>query len=119
MHRKEVSADVAIDAFLSAVKDAAAEMPEFRARLISALGYTVLYEGAEQFEGADPVAQANRWSPDAFKRIWGGATVSQLKKTLKDRELATTEDMRGRRKPELIELLFDRAHAEAKNDGRI
>lgn len=119
MDDKHVSADIAIDGFLRAVKDAAAEMPEFRARLIEALGFTVLYEGEEQFEGADPVRQAGLWSHDAFARIWSKATLKQIKDALKARQLATPEDMKGKKKPQLIGMLYDRALKAYQNDGKI
>lgn len=119
MSRNEVSAELAINGFLQAVKDAAAESPEFRARLVGALGFTVLYEGEEQFAGANPAAQAARWSEDAFTRIWSGARVAELKSVMKDRELATNDDMRGMRKADLIGLLYRRALAQAEETGRL
>ena len=119
MTTREVAPDIALSAFLEAVKDAAAEDPAFKARLIDALGFTVLYEGEEQFEGANPVSQAQRWSPDAFKRIWNGARVPQIKEALKSHELATNSDMKGLKKAELIELMYRRAEQKAQNDGRI
>ncbi|NBC20084.1 MAG: hypothetical protein GVY06_03400 [Alphaproteobacteria bacterium] len=119
MTTREVAPDAALNAFLEAVRDAAAEDPAFKARLIDALGFTVLYEGEEQFEGANPVSQAERWSPDAFKRIWNAARVPQIREALKNQELATTSDMRGLRKAELIDLMYRRAEQKARNDGRI
>tara|TARA_X000001316_G_C911855_1_gene26992 strand:+ start:487 stop:843 length:357 start_codon:yes stop_codon:yes gene_type:complete len=117
MTNKIVPVDLAIDEFLRAIKDAAAESPSFRARLVDALGYTVLYEGAEQFEGANPVRQANQWSEDAFCRIWSGAKVGDIKKVLKDYELATNDDMKGLKKAELIALLYERASSQAVETG--
>lgn len=110
---------MAIDKFLRAIKNAAAESPEFRARLIDAIGVTVLYEGEEQFQGADPVRQAGMWSEDAFTRIWSSASLAQIKSSLKAYQLATNEDMKGKRKPQLIAMLFDRALKAQNNDGRI
>lgn len=119
MTNNEVSAQTALNNFLQAVGDAAAEDAKLRSRLIETLNFTVLYEGEEQFIGADPTKQAQRWSEDAFCRIWGRATVTQIKAALKDHGLATTSDMRGLRKPNLLELLYRRASRAAKNDGRI
>jgi len=119
MDKEYLTADLAINRFLRAVKDAAAESPEFRARIIEALNVTVLYEGEEQFVGADPIKQAGKWSQDAFARIWSKATLGQIKTVMKSYQLATPEDMKGKRKPQLIELLYDRAQKESHNDGRI
>jgi len=119
MPHDEVSAQLALNRFLQAVKDAAAEDPSLRARLIEALDVTVLYEGEEQFVGANPVKQANRWSEDAFVRIWSKATVGQLKAALKDNSLATNSDMQRKRKADLVELLYRRASRAGDNDGRI
>lgn len=118
MSRREVSADIAINEFLRAVKDAAAENPTFRARLVDALGFTVLYEGEEQFAGADPATQAARWSKDAFLRIWSGAKVAEVKAVLKDHQLATPDDMRGLKKAQLTELLYRRALSQAEETGK-
>lgn len=119
MSHDEVSAQIALNKFLQTVKDAAAEDPKLRSRLVEALDLTVLYEGEEQFVGADPLKQANRWSEDAFTRIWSKATVGQIKAALKDHGLATNSDMSKKKKPELIELLYRRASRAAQNDGRI
>ncbi|MEL7040749.1 MAG: hypothetical protein AAGL90_04450 [Pseudomonadota bacterium] len=119
MSQIEVSASIAINAFLEAIKDAAAEDPNFRARLVHALDLTVLYEGDEQFEGANPVRQAKRWSMEAFKRIWSSAKVGQIKAAIKAHGLATTTDMKGLNKAALIELLYRRAEEKSRNDGRI
>lgn len=118
MPNNEVPADLAIEAFLQAIKDAAAEIPEFRSRLVDALGFTVLFEGAEQYQGANPATQAARWSEDAFKRIWAGATAAELKKVLKDRGLASVDDLRGKAKPALLTLLYRRALAQAEETGK-
>lgn len=119
MAQREVTPDAVLNSFLQAVHDAAREDAAFKARLIDALNVTVLYEGEEQFEGADPVTHAQRWSPDAFKRIWKGAKVSQIKDALKSHHLATTTDMKGLNKAALIDLLYTRAEKKARNDGRI
>lgn len=118
MPKNEVPADLAIAAFVQAIKDAAAELPEFRSRLVDALGFTVLYEGAEQYQGANPATQAARWSEDAFKRIWARATVTELKNTLKERGLASPDDLRGKSKADLLTLLYRRALAQAEETGK-
>ncbi|MEM1087992.1 MAG: hypothetical protein AAGH90_09685 [Pseudomonadota bacterium] len=119
MGNPEMRAQTALNRFLQTVKDAAAEDPGLSTRLIEALGVTVLYEGDEQFEGANPVSQAKRWSPEAFKRIWGTAKVGQIKAALKDHELATATDMKGKKKAALIDLLYKRAEARSRETGMI
>lgn len=114
MAQNQLEPLTAIDRFLDAVRDAAAESPAFRAKLIDVLGFTVLYEGEEQFEGANPVTQAATWSEDAFLRIWSGAKVGEVKAVLKDQDLATTTDMRGLKKSDLISLLYDRSLKRAE-----
>lgn len=114
MAHDESTALNAIDRFLNTIRDAAAESPTFRAKLIEAMQLTVLYEGEEQFAGADPAVQASRWSEDAFMRIWSGAKVGELKAVLKDHDLATPTDMKGLKKAELIQLLYRRALKRAE-----
>lgn len=119
MSQPEISAQKALNRFLQTVKDAAAEDAGFRARLIEALGVTVLYEGDEQFEGANPVSQAKRWSPEAFERIWKPAKVPQIKAALKDHNLATASDMKGKTKAALIAMLYTRAEEKSRETGII
>lgn len=119
MDDKHVSAEVALSAFFRAVRDEANVSPAFRARLIDALGINVLYEGEEQFEGANPVKQAGLWSEDAFARIWSKASLKQIREALKLHQLATPEDMKGKRKPQLVEMLYERAEQAHDNDGMI
>lgn len=119
MNDNPVSAEAALSAFFRAVKDEATVSPAFRARLIDALGVTVLYEGEEQFEGANPVKQAGLWSEDAFARIWSKASLKQIKDALKSHQLATPEDMKSKKKPQLVEMLYDRALQAHDNDGMI
>ena len=108
-----------IDSFLNVVRDAAAESPAMRARLIEALGVSVIYEGEEQFEGANPVTHAARWSQDAFVRIWSGAKVSEIKAVLKTNLLATPTDMRGLKKGDLTKMLYQRSLAKAEELGLV
>jgi hypothetical protein len=119
MSDRHVSAEAALGAFFRAVKDEAMISPAFRARLVDALGVTVLYEGEEQFEGANPIKQAGLWSEDAFIRIWSKATSRQIKDAVKAYQLATPEDMKGKKKLQLVEMLYDRAQQEHDNDGMI
>jgi len=119
MSEHPISSTKAINGFLDAVRDAAAESPAFRARLIEALCMTVVYEGEEQFEGADPAAQAARWSEDAFKRIWNGAKPAEIRAVLRDKDLATPTDSKGFKKPQLLDLLYERALAQAEELGLV
>lgn len=119
MSNKVVAAKDAVNAFLDLLKDTVAEDPQFRARMVDVLGLTVVYEGEEQFQGANPVKQAAQWSEDAFARIWSGAKVTDLKQVLKERSLATATDMRGLKKSDLISLLYRRALEQAENTGLI
>ena len=116
---KAIEADEAISRLFDILKDAAKDDPALRSRMISALGVTVRYEGAEQFEGSDPAKMASEWSQDAFKRIWNGATAAQIKAALKEHALATSTDMRGLRKPQLVELIYERAFEQADSRGLI
>ena len=119
MNDRHVSAEAALSAFFRAVKDEAMVSPAFRARLIDALGVNVLYEGEEQFEGANPIKQAGLWSEDAFLRIWSKASMKQIRDVLKSYQLATPEDMKGKKRPQLVAMLYDRAQQVHDNDGMI
>lgn len=120
MSKNEVPADLAIAAFVQVIKDAAAELPEFRSRLVEALGLTVIYEGSEQYQGANPATHAARWSEDAFSRIWGSASPAELKAVLKERGLASPDDIKDTKgkKPALLGLLYSRALAQAEETGK-
>jgi hypothetical protein len=119
MTENQKSPKQALNDFFRAIQDLAAEDATLRGRLIDALGVQVLYEGEEQYVGQNPIKQASKWSEDAFKRIWKPASVAQIKAALTDFELATTSDMRGLRKADLLDLLYSRAEQQSRNDGRI
>lgn len=124
MPKNDVTPIEVIDGFLSAIRDVAAENTAFRARLIEILGVNVVYEGEEQFEGANPAVQAARWSQDAFSRIWSGAKLGEIKAVLKDHHLATPMDMKypngkNMNKKALIDLLYERGLAKAEELGLV
>lgn len=119
MTSKAVKSTEAVNAFFQVLRDTVAEDPAFRARIVEALDLTVVYEGEEQFQGANPVKQASIWTKDAFSRIWNGAKVTELRAVLKERNLATAADMKGLRKSQLIDLLYDRSFEQAENTGLV
>ena len=119
MGKEYGSAETALNKFMDVIRDEIAENPSLRRRLTDALGCEVLYEGAEQFDGANPSRQAAKWSKEAFARLWNAATVGQIKKCFKENELATPSDLKGLRKAQLVDLLYERALEHAEASGKI
>jgi hypothetical protein len=110
--------DRALRKFLDVVADEAAANVAFRNRLLMALGTPVIFEGEEDVMGIDPVDLSTRRGEDSFRRIYGTLAVPQLKVVLGTAELATKADVKGLKKPELIDMLWTRARDKAEARGR-
>ncbi|MBI1339207.1 hypothetical protein GC169_03200 [bacterium] len=106
---KAVTAPEALRTFLKVVETEAQINSEFRERLISALGVTVIYADAEDVEAANPITLAERYDEVTFKRLYGKLKAAVLKGILKRHDLASDSDLKSLKTPAMIEMLWIRA----------
>lgn len=119
-NNKPISPNVALRRFLDAVADEAEMNAGFRNRLILALGVPVIFEGQDDLASVHPVELAVRYDEHTFKRIYGQLKGPALKKILTEHSLASAAEAgaKGIKPPQQIELLWERAHLKAEEDGR-
>jgi hypothetical protein len=111
-----ISPDVALRRFLEVIANEAAANTGFRNRLLQAVGVKVVFEGEDDIATADPVDLAQRYSEDAFKRIYGILKAPDLQSLMIGRGLATKDTFPvkpKKRVPELLALLWETARERA------
>jgi hypothetical protein len=116
------SPDQALRNFLEVIADEAAVNTAFRNRLLMATGATVVFAGEEDLSTVDPVELVVRYDEATFRRIYNALSATQLKAVLQSRPnpaLATSTDVRQKRKPDLLDMLWERARDRAEEKGRL
>lgn len=98
-----------IDRFFDELRAEVRSNPALAARLVKALGGNVVFEDEAKAEIASPYALAASGDKARFFSIFGSMKLGELRKVLKDNNLATRVDMGGKSAEQLIEMLFTRA----------
>lgn len=100
-----------LDRFFDELRAEVRSNPKLAARLVKALGGNVVFEDTTRSEVANPYALAT--GPKAtFLAVFGSMKLNEVKKVLKDNNLATRVDMNGKTAEQLIEMLHSRASAK-------
>jgi len=103
-----------LDRFFDELRDEVRSNPNLAARLVKALGGEVVFEEETKAEVANPYALAAQGSKAKFLSVFGSLKLSEIKRVLKDNNLATRVDMNGKNAGQLAEMLFDRASSKVK-----
>lgn len=98
-----------LDRFFDELRDEVRTNPKFANRLVKAMGGNVVFENATKSEIANPYILAANGDKSEFYSVFSPLKPSQIKKVLKDNNLATTVDVRGKSPSELLDMLYDRA----------
>lgn len=98
-----------LDRFFDELRDEVRSNPKLAARLVKALGGEVVFEDQAKAEVANPYALAAQGSKAKFLSVFGSLKLSEIKRVLRDNNLATRVDMNGKNADQLTEMLFDRA----------
>ncbi|MFC7290027.1 hypothetical protein [Hirschia litorea] len=98
-----------LDRFFDEVRDEARTNPQFASRLVKAMGGQVVFEDATKADVANPYVLAADGDKSAFYSVFSPMKPSQIKKVLKDNNLATSIDIRGKSASQLLDMLYDRA----------
>lgn len=98
-----------IDRFFDELRAEVRSNPALAARLVKALGGNVVFEDETKAEVANPYALAASATKAQFFAIFGSMKLVQLKKLLKDHNLATKVDMNGKSADQLVTMMYDRA----------
>lgn len=103
-----------LDRFFDELRDEVRSNPKLAARLVKALGGEVVFEEQAKAEVANPYALVAQGSKAKFLSVFGSLKLSEIKRVLKDNNLATRVDMNGKNAGQLAEMLFDRASSKVK-----
>jgi hypothetical protein len=98
-----------IDRFFDELRDEVRSNPQLAARLVKALGGNVVFEDSTRAEVANPYQLAAAGSKAAFLSVFGAMKPGDLKRVLKDYNLATRIDMTNKTPQQLVDMLYDRA----------
>ena len=100
--------DEALSRLFDLISEQASNDRRFARQLLEAMGVTVLFRGEEALDAIDPVlVVANGY--DEFRRTFSTFKLTQLKKIAKEYGLATTSDMKGKKLPQLIDIMWEGA----------
>ena len=103
-----------LDRFFDELRDEVRSNPKLAARLVKALGGEVVFEEEAKADVANPYALAAQGSKAKFLSVFGSLKLSEIKRVLKDNNLATRVDMAGKSVGQLAEMLFERASSKVK-----
>ncbi len=98
-----------LDRFFDELRDEVRTNPQFASRLVKALGGNVVFDDAAKSEVANPYVLAATGSRSSFYSVFSTLKPAQLKRVLRDNNLASSIDMAGKNAAQLIDMMFDRA----------
>lgn len=100
-----------LDRFFDELRAEVRSNPALAARLVKALGGNVVFDDAAKSEVANPYLLVT--GPKAtFLSVFGSMKLGEIRKVLKDNNLATRIDMNGKNADQLVEMLHARAAAK-------
>ncbi len=115
--KEELDAVEVVDRFLGVVRQEVSDNPQFAARLLQALGVAVMFRGEAAVIAVDPVQVALQ-GQDEFRKTFLSFSAKQLKDFVKDFNLGTPADMKGKSKPaQIVDVMWSGAQAKIKDRG--
>lgn len=111
MDRGDQNALEALDRVLEELRREFAANPEFAHRVVRALGANVVFGSAQAAKLLNPVELVANKPEAEIDATLDSLTPADLKKVANGAKLATTSDMSGLSKPDLIALIKRRATA--------
>jgi hypothetical protein len=106
---QRLSAVEYIDRFFDELREEVRSNPRLAARLVKALGGNVVFEDEDKAEIANPYVLAASGAKSRFYSVYGAMKPAEIKKVLKQNNLATSIDMNGKSAAQLVDMLFERA----------
>jgi hypothetical protein len=101
-----------LDRFFDELRQEVRSNPKLAARLVKALGGNVVFEDETKADIANPYTLAAAGSKSRFYSVFASMKPNQVKKVLRENNLATAVDMGGKNVAQLIDMMFDRASSK-------
>ena len=98
-----------LDRFFDEIRDEARNNPKFADRLVKALGAEVVFDDDLKKDVINPFILASNKTRAEFYAIFSPMKPAQLRKLMREHNLATSIDVRGRSPSQLVDMLYDRA----------
>lgn len=98
-----------LDRFFDELRNEVRANPELASRLVKALGGSVVFDSEDADAVTNPFIVAAEQDKAHFYALYAPMKVSQIKRVLKENNLATAVDVRGKTANQLIDMLYDRA----------
>lgn len=98
-----------IDRFFDELRTEVRSNPKLAARLVKALGGEVVFADEAKADVANPYVLAGTGSKTRFYAVYSGLKPNEIRKVLRQNNLATTVDMNGKTPNQLVDMLFERA----------
>ncbi|MEM8920226.1 MAG: hypothetical protein AAGB25_02590, partial [Pseudomonadota bacterium] len=87
--------------------------PKLASRLVKALGAQVVFDDETKGDVSNPYVLADG-SKTRFYSVYSPMKASQLKRVLRENNLATSVDLRGKTPSQLIDMLYERATSKVQ-----
>ncbi|MEO1407976.1 MAG: hypothetical protein AAFV54_16035 [Pseudomonadota bacterium] len=110
---KDTDAVAALDRFFDELRLEVRSNPELAHRLVRALGATVTFENSEATKLLNTRELAGTADEATFRSTLEALSLAQIKSVLRSNNIASAVDMKGLKKPELINMAYERALAKA------
>lgn len=98
-----------LDRFFDELRAEVRSNPKLAERLVRSLGGQVVFEDETRADIANPYALAGEANKARFFAVFGAMKPGQIRKVMRDHNLATTVDMSGKSAQQLIDMMYDRA----------
>jgi len=98
-----------IDRFFDELRVEIRANPKLAARLVRALGGNVVFENEAKTEAANPYALAAEGDSVRFHSVFGSMKITEIRRVLRDNNLATRVDIAGKNQQQLVDMLYSRA----------
>ena len=101
-----------LDRMFDVIREEARQNPKFADRLVKAMGGQVVFADETKTSVANPYILAGSSSKANFYSVYASMKTNELKRVLRENNLATSLDMRGKSSAQLLDMLYDRARTK-------
>ena len=104
----------ALDRFLEELRREFRSNPEFAHRVVKSLGAEVMFEGKLAAKLLNPRELVAGKPEDIARATLSSLSLTELKSLAKTNNLATSVDVKGKSKEQLVDMVYTRALAKAQ-----
>ncbi len=101
-----------LDRVFDEIRLEARSNPQFASRLVKAMGGNVVFEGDARAEVLSPYVLAANSSKPEFYAAFANMKATEIRKILRDNNLATRIDMARKTPLQLVDMLYERASSK-------